>query len=50
MSVKLLVIIRAPEQAQTGRDTACELSAVYPDSLLVRCTETQQENNTAGRD
>lgn len=43
MDTKLLVTLRRPEEAQIVRDAGCEILAEYPNSLLVRCTEAQQE-------
>ncbi len=43
MDKKLIVTLRAPEEAQTVREAGCEVLAEYPSSLLVRCTEAQHE-------
>jgi serine protease AprX len=41
MDTKVLVTLNTPQDAQLVRATGCEILAEYPNSMLVRCDETQ---------
>lgn len=43
MAAKLLITVRSPDEAQIVRESGSEVLAEYPNSMLVRSTEAQQE-------
>jgi serine protease AprX len=43
MTAKYFITFRAPEDARKVRDQGCEIIAEYPDTILIRCTDSQKK-------